>query len=388
MHLLILMAVLSMSPAAAAIISSNDADQVIGDLLKRVPLIDGHNDLAHQIFARKKNKINDLDLQNWTEVHTDIKRMKQGGVGAQIWAVYAGCSTQYRDAVRACLEHLDTIQRFVYKYPNELQMAYSSQEITETFKKGKISSLLGVEGGHCLDSSLSVLRMLYQLGTRYMTLTHNCDTPWVTNNLRDRNATNVAGLTQFGKDIIREMNRLGMIVDMSHVSKAAMVDVLATSVAPVIFSHSNSYKLAPHTRNVQDDVLLLLKKNKGLIMITFPSSFLDVSGEASISSVADHLEYIYKLIGIDHVGIGSDYDGTPSLPVGLEDVSKFPDLLKYLYVNREWTVTMLEKLIGQNFLRVFQDVERVSKSLKGMMPLEDRLPQSQLVNTTCRSAEY
>jgi len=236
------------------------------------------------------------------------------------------------------------------------------EEIQNAFENGKIASLIGVEGGHSIDSSMGVLRMFYELGVRYLTLTHTCNTPWAGASPFNENPEN-SGLTDFGKALVVEMNRLGMLVDLSHTSSQTMKDALAVAKAPVIFSHSSAFALCNNTRNVPDDVLKLVKENGGIVMITFVPVFVSCSENATLSQVADHIDYIQKLIGIDHVGIGGDFNGIRKTPVGLEDVSKYPFLLDEL-VKRGWTQEMLEKLIGQNFLKVFAAVEETRDKMK------------------------
>jgi membrane dipeptidase len=358
----------------------------IDELLSEVPLIDGHNDLPWQMFTRRQNKLETIDLYNWTEVHTDIPRLRTGRVGGQFWALYVGCGTQYKDAVRACLDQADVIRRFVDKYPEAFRWATSVQDIWTAFNASRVASLVGMEGGHCIDSSLATLRTFYDLGVRYMTLTHNCDTPWAENSGQDANATAVhVGLTEFGKTLVTEMNRLGMILDLSHVSHETMKDALALTQAPVMFSHSSVYNLCQHNRNVRDDVLLLTRNNSGVVMVNFYNNFVTCSNNATLSDVADHIQYIKNFIGADYVGIGGDYDGVSRTPAGLEDVSKYPALFQNLR-DRGWTDEELKKLAGGNILRVFAKVEEVSAALKDQItPREEIIPRAELVDTSCRS---
>ncbi|CAF0784089.1 unnamed protein product [Brachionus calyciflorus] len=361
-------------------------------LLENNPLIDGHNDLPYMIRENFQNRFGKFDLNDFSKIdpfeiqgtdgviHTDILRLKKGKLGGQFWASYADCNSTGKDAVRLHLEQIDVIKRYIKKYNQVFQYATSSKEIKDAFKRGKIASLIGVESGHAIDSSLAVLRIFYNLGARYMTLTHNCDVPWATNNRVDRlpNSTDYGGLTDFGRKVIQEMNRLGMIVDLSHVSYQTMLDALDESKAPVMFSHSSVYSLCNHVRNVRDDVLLKLKANQGIIMINFYNGFVACdSNNASITNVIEHLNYVKNLIGIDHIGIGSDYDGVDKTPRGLEDVSKFPGLFQKL-LDLKWSEEDLIKLAGGNILRVISQVEKYSQSMIRSEPLDDIIKQDDI----------
>jgi membrane dipeptidase len=240
------------------------------------------------------------------------------------------CDAQYKDIVRACLDQVDVIRRMIDKYSWAFKLVTTADGIMEAFNEGKIGSMIGVEGGHCIDSSIATLRMFYNLGARYMTITHNCDTPWADTNSQDESGP--VGLSDFGVTVIDEMNRLGMIVDLSHVSAATMREVLQVSRAPVIFSHSSAYGLCPSNRNVPDDVLQLIKEKNGLVMVNFYPNFVTCSNNATTSDVADHIDYIRNLIGPEYVGIGADYDGINRVPVGLEDTSKYPNLFQELQI--------------------------------------------------------
>jgi membrane dipeptidase len=360
-------------------------------------LIDGHNDLPWQF--REKNDLSFLKIdlrQPQKSLHTDIPRLRAGGVGAQFWSAFVPADTGKKGAaVRLTLEQIDVIKRMVASYPDTFEMAYTADDITRIRKKGKIASLIGVEGGHSIDNSLGVLRMMDALGVRYMTLTHSETLDWADS------ATDEAkhhGLTAFGEQVVREMNRLGMLVDISHVSAETMRHALRVSRAPVIASHSSAYALAEHPRNVPDDVLALIKKNGGVVMVNFYPGFVvpeaarlrrnmfEVSRElkkkypderafeaalrqwrkehpiptGSVHHVVDHIEHIIKVAGIDHVGLGSDYDGINSVPRQLEDVSCYPYITQEL-LNRGYNKEDIIKVLGVNILRVLAEAERVAK---------------------------
>lgn len=365
-------------------------------------LIDGHNDLPWQMYKNEQNVLANINLYTdmrlrWPISHTDIPRLRTGKVGGQFWALYVQCATNYKDAVRASLDQIDVIKRFVKQYNDTFTFVTTAQGIRDAYAQGKIASLVGMEGGHSIDSSLATLRMFYELGVRYMTVTHNCDTPWAENNQKDQNPSRPSyGLTAFGETVIHEMNRLGMLVDISHVAAHTMRDVLNITRAPVIFSHSNVYSLCNSTRNVPDDVILATKTNGGIIMVSFYSGFVNcgpnaIPGNGTLAQVADHLEYIANLQGsYDHIGVGADYDGVEVLVNGLEDVSKYPALFEEL-VNRGWTDENLKKLAGENLIRVLTRTEEVSAAIKaaGLTPIETIIPPEDLVaanSTSCRTS--
>ncbi|XP_013419535.1 dipeptidase 1 [Lingula anatina] len=386
---------------------STDAASVelANKVLAETPLIDGHNDLPIKYRVFMDNQVESVNLgQRLTETtfkipQTDIPRLRSGKVGAQFWACYGQCSSQYKDAVRYALEQMDVIMRFVNQYPDTFQFVTSADGIMNAFNAGKIGSLIGLEGGHMIDSSLGILRMFYSLGVRYMTLTHNCHTPWSDNFRSDWPVDHASyqppqsnGLSQWGEKVILEMNRIGMLVDISHVSKATMEDVLRVSQAPVIFSHSSAYSLCNHPRNVQDDVLRKLKTNNGIIMVNFYPAVINCypsnQTTTTLQQVVDHFNHIKTLIGEDYIGIGADYDGIPSAPVGLEDVSKYPVLLAALAADG-WTETQLKKLVGENLIRVFREVEGVRDQMKSSAVNNAIIPVSDLGNTTvpCREEQ-
>ncbi|XP_063218220.1 dipeptidase 1-like [Bacillus rossius redtenbacheri] len=373
-------------------------------VLDVVPLIDGHNDLPWNLRTLAKDQLRnfsfDSDLSrdpvwNCSSCFTDLPRLRRGKVGGQFWVAYVSCSSQYKDAVEQTLEQIDVIKRLVKAYPDDLQYADSVQGVWDAFKAGKIASLIAIEGGHSIDSRLAVLRLMYEAGGRYLTLTHTCNTPWAAGSPVDAavNNSEYTGLTEYGKIVVKELNRLGMMVDLSHVSKQTMVDAIGVSEAPVIFSHSSAWTLCNHHRNVQDDVLGMLAKNNGIVMVNFYTEFVACNGtNATLETVVEHINHIRTVAGVDHVGIGSDYDGVNSVPAGLEDVSKYPDLFDRLADARPgeptWTAEDLKKLAGLNLLRVMADVEEVRDRLaaEGVQPYEDRVPAAALCNNTdCRT---
>ncbi|XP_017854524.2 uncharacterized protein LOC108607922 [Drosophila busckii] len=358
--------------------------RVAVQLLDQVPLIDGHNDLPWNIRKFLHNKLNDFnfdeDLRNvapWARSHwshTDLTRLKKGRISAQFWAAYVPCEAQHRDAVQLTLEQIDVIKRLTDRYSPQLTTCTSAQDIIEAHKNQQLCSLTGVEGGHSLGGSLAVLRTLYAIGVRYMTLTSTCHTPWADSSYADAPTFNMkhGGLTLFGKTIIREMNRLGMMVDLSHVSKGTMRDALEVSEAPVIFSHSSVYELCNSSRNVQDDILQSVAKNGGLVMVNFYSKFLSCSENSTVQDAVAHINHIKRVAGIDHVGLGAGYDGINYTPKGLEDVSSYPTLFAEL-LGGGWTMEELTKLAGGNFLRVMLQVEKIrdEKKAAGTKPFED-----------------
>ncbi|XP_072756295.1 dipeptidase 1 isoform X2 [Anoplolepis gracilipes] len=364
------------------------------DALDSAPLIDGHNDLPYNFYEILKNNLSafhfESDLRNDTvwgqnacsSCFTDLPRLRAGKVGGQFWVAYSSCDSQYKDSVQLTLRQIDVIRRFIQRYPANLQLVTAAKDIETTWRNNKIASMIGIEGGHSLDSSLAVLRLYYDLGVRYVTLTHSCNTPWADASIVDNGY--VYNLTEFGQTVVYEMNRIGMLVDLSHVSHNVMREVLAITRAPVIFSHSSAFSVCNHYRNVPDDVLHLVKNNNGIVMVNFYSGFVNCnsSRNATLQDVVDHINHIRNLIGVNHVGIGGDYDGVSSMPIGLEDVSKYPDLFDRLYENRKgepiWTREDLEKLAGRNLIRVFQAVETVRNSLSSESPREDVITGNEL----------
>jgi membrane dipeptidase len=331
-------------------------------LHKQVPLIDGHNDYPWALREHNVERdITKLDIRvPQPKIHTDIPRLRSGGVGGQFWSVYVPASMQGQTAVRATLEQIDVVHRMMRKYPDTFELALTAADVERIFKAGRIASLIGMEGGHSIDNSLATLRMFQGLGARYMTLTHSTNIPWADSGT---DMPKVGGLSKFGEEVVREMNRLGMLVDLSHTSPATMEDAIRVSEAPVIFSHSDARALREHGRNVPDSVLKMLQNNGGIVMVTFVPGFLTAEPTATLANVADHMDHVRKVAGPDHVGIGGDFDGITAVPAGLEDVSKYPALTAEL-LRRGWTDDDVRKALGLNILRVMRRAEEVAARLQ------------------------
>ena len=362
------------------------------DLLRRFPLIDGHNDLPWVLRER-----GELDLaQPVAGTHTDLPRLQAGGVGAQFWSVFVPASIAGDAAVTTVLEQIDLARRMITAYPRALELALTADDVERIFAAGRIASLLGAEGGHAIASSLGVLRMLYALGVRYMTLTHNANVGWA-DSATDQKAA--GGLTDFGRDVVREMQRLGMLVDLSHVSPDTMHAALDAAAAPVIFSHSSARALCDNPRNVPDEVLARLPGNGGVCMVTFVPAFVSQEcsdwqaglkaeatrrgldprdfdqldrlapeweathpkPRATLAQVADHIDHVRQVAGVEHVGLGGDFDGTPDVSVGLEDVSAYPALFAELLA-RGWTEPDCAALAGGNLLRALHAAESAARA--------------------------
>jgi membrane dipeptidase len=358
-------------------------------MLSRFPLIDGHNDLPWEIRELYGADLSAADLLGrLPNTHTDIPRLVEGGVGGQFWSVYVPATLAGDAAVTAVLEQIDLVHRMIARYPARFQLALTADDVDEAFKAGRIASLLGAEGGHSIAGSVGVLRMLFALGVRYLTLTHNFNVGWADS---ATDVVDTGGLSDFGRSVVAEMNRLGMLVDLSHVSAATMHAALDVSAAPVIFSHSSARAVCDNPRNVPDDVLTRLAVNGGVCMVTFVPFFVSQScadwfnglraevaargGDpanlsavfgllpswasdhpmptATIAQVADHIDHIRSVAGLDHVGIGGDFDGTPVTPAGLHDVSRYPALFAELQ-HRRWSEQDLQALAGANILRALR----------------------------------
>ncbi|AIT80976.1 dipeptidase [Novosphingobium pentaromativorans] len=408
-----LLLALAASPAVA--IAAPDPQQVALSSLREAPVWDGHNDVPEQLRERRKDILAGFDFTDTSgtadpghdlqAMQTDIARLRKGHVGAQFWSVYVSAKLDDQHAVQATLEQIDVAKRLIAAYPKDLMFATSSADVARAMKAGKVASLLGMEGGHSIGGSLGVLRQMYALGARYMTLTHFRNTAWADS------ATDTpehGGLTEFGRDVVREMQRMGMLVDLSHVSAATMRDALEVARAPVMFSHSNARAINGHTRNVPDDVLELLAKNGGIVMVNvFPTYVVEPTrqwlaaqaGEkarqaslhpgdpegaeaalkawekanpmprGSTSDVADHIEHIVRVAGIDHVGLGGDFDGVDVTVAGMEDVSTYPALFTEL-ARRGMSKADLEKIASDNMMRVMKAAEAYASVHRGDPAIE------------------
>ena len=399
---------LIVSPAAAQK-SPATPEAVAAAALKAAPIFDGHNDVPWSLRLRTGNVLRDVDFHDTVEghahptrgvMHTDLRRLREGRVGAQFWSVYVPSNVNEQLAVQQTVEQIDVMRRLAARYPKELGLAANSAELERQMKAGKIAGMLGIEGGQSIGSSLGVLREMFGMGVRYMTLTHSKNVPWADS------GTDVpvhGGLNDFGVLVVREMNRIGMIVDLSHVSEATMLDALAASTAPVMFSHSSARGVTEHPRNVPDAVLPLVKANGGIVMVTFVPGFVNAAvrahglartsedarlkaefperpdaiktalaawdtanpaPRATIADVADHIDHVRKLIGVAHIGIGGDYDGIDTVVKGLEDASTYPALFTEL-ARRGYTQPELQAISSGNMLRVLKAVEAHAASQQG-----------------------
>jgi membrane dipeptidase len=380
-------------------------------LLGRSPLVDGHNDLAWELRESCRGDLSKTDLAGPVGfTHTDLPRLAAGGVGAQFWSVYVPVSLAGEAAVTATLEQIDLVHRMAGRYPGSLELALTAADVERIFAAGKVASLIGAEGGHSIDCSLGVLRVLHRLGVRYLTLTHNANVPWADS------ATDVpaaGGLTAFGRQVVAEMQRLGMLVDLSHTAPRTMRDAFDVAEAPVIYSHSSARALCDHPRNVPDEMLTRLPGNNGVCMVTFVPAFIsqpcrewhqgldaemkrrgmdpedraagararqeyargNPAPRATLAQVADHVGHVREVAGVDHVGLGGDFDGTEDLPDGLADVSCYPALIAEL-LDRGWSEQDCARLAGGNVLRVMREAENAARAISArrgpcMLRIED-----------------
>lgn len=333
-------------------------------------LFDGHNDLPWEIRDRGNSSFDQLDIaREQPGLHTDIPRLRRGGLKAQFWSVYVPAGTaETGDALLQTMQQIEIVKAMLKRYPETFEQAATAADVERIVSAGRVASMMGVEGGYSIEEDPANLERLYAAGCRYMTLTHSKSLSWADSATdKPRNG----GLTEFGREVIREMNRLGMLVDLSHVSPETMKQALATTQAPVIFSHSSARAICDHPRNVPDDVLPLVKQNGGVIMVNFYSAFIvpteqlkrDRDAAGTIYDVVDHIDYLAKHCGVDHVGIGSDYDGVPRLPDQLESVAAYPRITQLL-LERGYDRSAIHRILGGNVLRVLRQAEQVSARLK------------------------
>ncbi len=353
------------------------------ELHARAIVIDGHNDLPWRIRSEADLDLARLRLGTLSRTgHTDMVRLRAGGVDAQFWAAYVPARFMGAGAAVVALEQIDLIHRLIAAFPDQLELAYTADDILRIAKTGKTASLIGIEGGHAIANSLPTLRMFYDLGVRYMTLTHSANLAWAD---AAGDEPVLGGLSDFGREVVREMNRLGMLVDLSHVTPDAMRDAIEASAAPVIFSHSSARAVRDVERNVPDDVLAMLPGNGGVVMINFYSDFLlplEEDGPGTVATIANHIDHIVTVAGVDYVGLGSDFDGVDALPAGMEDVSMLPNLTAEL-VRRGYSDEDVLKVLGGNLLRAMRQAEAVAVELRvSRSPGLDRLPYFGLEDET------
>ena len=406
-------ALLLASPLAAQDV--DPANATANAALEAAPVFDGHNDVPNQLRARVANQINGFDFADTLDtgeghpqgavMQTDLARLKEGKVGAQYWSVYVPSNTDEAEAVQEVIEQIDVTKRLIARYPEGLRYTETADQVESAMAEGKVASLLGMEGGHSIGSSLAVLRQLYALGARYMTLTHNSNTPWAD---AGTDTPVHGGLSGFGMDVVREMNRIGMLVDLSHVSEATMLDTLDVAKVPVIFSHSGARAINGHPRNVPDSVLARLAENGGIVMVVALPGFLNeerrqwfakrsaeearlkalFQGQpetvtatmaawdkanpeppTTIKHMADHIDHVRKIAGVESIGIGGDFDGMPSGPVGFEDVRGYPLLFAEL-ARRGYSQVELELIASRNAMRVLRAAEAYAASVADISPIE------------------
>ncbi len=390
--------------AIATLHSEQASDRQLLDraraLIRKSPVVDGHNDYPWALREKAQRDLSKLDISRpQPSIMTDIARLKAGGVGGQFWSVYVPVELTGQTAVTATLEQIDIVHQMMRRYPETFELALTADDVERIFKKGKIASLIGMEGGHSIDNSLAALRMFNRLGARYMTLTHSKNTAWADSST---DTPSSGGLSPFGEEVVREMNWLGMLVDLSHVSAETMEDAIRVSRAPVMFSHSSARAVTDVPRDVPDSVLQLLRTNGGVVMVTFVPGFLssevaawnklqtaeetrlaqqfpgdatkvadgvkawtaaNPAPRATLAQAADHIDHIRQVAGIDHIGLGGDFDGIESVVLGLEDVSTYPALVAEL-LRRGYKDEEIMKITGRNILRVMRQAEKVSKTMR------------------------
>ncbi|HST91215.1 MAG TPA: dipeptidase [Brevundimonas sp.] len=404
---------LALTAGQAAAQAPGAAEARALQILRRTPLIDGHNDLPWALRQQHGNDPHAVDLTTnldaSTALHTDIPRLRAGGVGGQFWSVYVPAALPPTEAARETFEQIDTVKRLVAAHPDVFELATTADDVERIHRRGKIASLIGMEGGYSIDDSLGLLREFHDSGARYMTLTHSTTTTWADS---ATDAPKWGGLSPFGEEVVREMNRLGMMVDLSHVSEETMLDAMRVSEAPVIFSHSSARAVTAHPRNVPDSVLRLMAEDGGVVMVTFVPGFIseavrawgaarsaedarlkalhpgdpaavtgglqvwttaNVAPRAGVADVVAHIQHVREVAGVDHVGLGGDFDGVSSLPDGVDGVDAYPRILAALMA-AGWSEGDIRKLAGENVLRVMRAVEAVVERRKGERPNLATLP--------------
>ena len=404
---------LSAAAALAALPAAAQDEAAARRILERTPLIDGHNDLPWALRQGFGNDPHAVDLTTnldaSTDLHTDIPRLRAGGVGGQFWSVYVPAGMEPVEAARATFEQIDTVKRLVAAHPDVFELATTADDIQRIHRRGRIASLIGMEGGYSIADSLGLLREFHDAGARYMTLTHSATTSWADS---ATDAPKWGGLNPFGEAVVREMNRLGMMVDLSHVSEETMMDAMRVSEAPVIFSHSSARAVTGHARNVPDSVLRLMAEDGGVVMVTFVPGFINEqvrawgaarsaedarlkslnpgdpaavtagmqawmtanpAPRAGLADVVAHIQHVRDVAGVDHVGLGGDFDGVGSLPDGVEGVDAYPRILAALMADG-WSEADIRKLAGENVLRVMRAVEAVAERKRGERPSLAKLP--------------
>ena len=410
---LLAVSALALALPAAAQAQTGNGEARAREILRTTPLIDGHNDLPwalRQGFARDPYAVDlTTNLDDTTSLHTDIPRLRAGGVGGQFWSVYVPASLEPVEAAKATFEQIDMVRRIVFAHPDVFELATTADDVERIHGAGKIASLIGIEGGYSIDDSLGLLREFQEAGVRYMTLTHSRTTTWADS---ATDAPKWGGLSPFGEDVVREMNRVGMMVDLSHVSEETMVDAMRVSEAPVIFSHSSARAVTDHPRNVPDSVLRAMADDGGVVMVTFVPGFISQANmdwgpaynaemarlgiapgarpedprmiawvaanprpDATLADVVAHIQHVREVAGIDHVGLGGDFDGVNSLPLEVQGVDAYPRILAALMA-AGWSESDIRKLSGENVLRVMRAVEAVAAAKQAERPSLAALPEA------------
>jgi membrane dipeptidase len=382
--------------------STKTPEELVDDALSAMPIIHGRNLFASNIRELAFNDLSTFDFSGnlsavppWSEsdrTQTDLPRLKDGRTGAVFWSAFADCNSQHKDAVSQTMEQIDVIKRLVDMYSNDLRLVSTANGLEAAIEAGVIGSVISVGAGHSIQSSLGVLRQYQELGVRCIALTHECNTPWADSGFDQGNFSS-SGISAFGESIIEEMNRLGLVIDLSYASKDAALSALKHSVAPVLFSSSGAHSVCPDPRNLDDEVLKLVAEKKGLVMVGADAHNSQCSGRlATIQDIAEHIEHIRNVTSIDNVGIGGNFDGTDKPALDLEDPSKYPDLFLELAITKRWSQEDLEKLSGRNLLRVLRSVEKTQDEQNNKQPIQRTITKHDLdkngFNQSCMAAKY